>query len=177
MIRENKMQGTDQDQQARQFLLLIEWLTGAGFEHYEISNFARPGYRSRHNSAYWSIGPSGRGKTYLGIGPSAHSYNGTGRQWNISNNQQYIRSIESGIVPFTREELSGVQKKNEYIMTALRTYEGIDLGYFDEREQQRLTLASKVHMEKGHLLVSDEYIRLTTPGKLFADGIAADLFE
>ena len=177
MIRENKLQGTDQDHQARQFLLLISWLTAAGFEHYEISNFARPGYRSRHNSAYWSVGPTGQGKKYLGIGPSAHSYNGTGRQWNISNNQQYIRSIESGIVPFTVEELNGVQKKNEYIMTALRTYEGIELARLDAADRQRLALASKVHLERGHLVVSDEHIRLTTEGKLFADGIAADLFE
>jgi oxygen-independent coproporphyrinogen-3 oxidase len=177
MIREKKMADTDQDQQARQFLLLIDWLTAAGYEHYEISNFAKPGYRSRHNSAYWSIRPDGSGNRYLGIGPSAHSFNGSHRQWNISNNQQYIRSINAGAVPYTREELSGIQRKNEYIMTALRTDQGIDLGHFDAGEKNRLSAASRSFVEKGFLIAGPDSIRLTTRGKLFADGIAADLFE
>ncbi len=177
MIRENKWADPDQETQARQYLSLIEWLREAGFEHYEISNFARPGFRSRHNSAYWSIGPDGRGKKYLGLGPSAHSFNGSSRQWNVANNQQYIRSIQEGVVPAVKEELDQVQRKNEYLMTALRTIEGIELMRLDREERQRLTRISSPYAEKGYIQIESNRIRLTDRGKLFADGIAADLFE
>jgi oxygen-independent coproporphyrinogen-3 oxidase len=177
MVREKKMADTDQDVQARQFLLLIEWLRAEGFEHYEISNFARPGFRSRHNSAYWSIGPDGKGERYLGLGPSAHSFNGSSRQWNVANNQQYIRSIQEGKIPAVKEELDPVQRKNEYLMTALRTAEGIELSRLDQEERQRLQKISSPYADKGYLELENDRIRLTDRGKLFADGIAADLFE
>ena len=93
MIRQHKSEDMDPAKQSPQFLLLMQWLEEAGYEHYEISNFAKPGYRSRHNSSYWSAGADGQGIKYLGLGPSAHSYNGSERQWNISNNNQYIRSM------------------------------------------------------------------------------------
>jgi oxygen-independent coproporphyrinogen-3 oxidase len=88
MIKEKKKEDIQQEKQAEQFLLLMQWLEDAGYEHYEISNFAKPGFRSRHNSSYW------QGKKYLGLGPSAHSFNGESRQWNISNNNTYIESLE-----------------------------------------------------------------------------------
>src|SRR6185503_4418719 len=122
LIREKKKENVQQEKQAEQFLLLMEWLEEAGYEHYEISNFAKPGFRSKHNSSYW------QGKKYLGIGPSAHSFNGVSRQWNISNNNIYIESLSKKEIPFEKEILTDAQKLNEYIMTSLRTVEGLDLG-------------------------------------------------
>ncbi|HSU28021.1 MAG TPA: radical SAM family heme chaperone HemW, partial [Chitinophagaceae bacterium] len=100
MIRDQRSEDVNPDQQARQFMLLMEWMEKAGYEHYEISNFAKPGQRSKHNSSYW------RGTSYLGMGPSAHSYNGISRQWNVSNNTTYINSIQSGMLPAEIETLT-----------------------------------------------------------------------
>ncbi len=170
MIREHKKENVDPDKQSEQFLLLMEWLEEAGYEHYEISNFAKPGMRSRHNSSYWE------GKKYLGIGPSAHSYNGMIRQWNISNNQQYINSIKQGFVPFEKEELTENQKLNEYIMTSLRTMEGISLEKIKEPERNHLLEKSKKYLESGLMKMENDHLLLTKEGKLLADGIAAGLF-
>jgi oxygen-independent coproporphyrinogen III oxidase len=170
-------QGADIDPelQANHFNLLIDRLNKAGFEHYEISNFALPGFRSRHNSSYW------QGKPYLGLGPSAHSYNGMGRQWNIANNSLYLKSMEQGIVPFEEEILTETQKLNEYIMTALRTMEGISLKHIGEnwsnQLQQEIVTESKPHFGTGKLLLVNERLVLSGAGKFFADGIAADLFR
>ena len=127
MITLKKKAGINTDQQARQFLLLMKWMRDAGYEHYEISNFAKPGYRSRHNSSYW------QGKKYIGIGPSAHSYDGTTRRWNVANNALYIQSIKKNIIPFEEEKLTRVQQLNEYIMTSLRTMEGLDLESYRKK--------------------------------------------
>lgn len=121
----------------------MEWLERAGYEHYEISNFAKPGFRSRHNSSYW------QGKKYLGLGPSAHSFNGNERQWNISNNTIYIETINSGIVPFEKETLTDLQKTNEYIMTALRTSEGIELKKVDVATSFKLQAASRKYLDNN----------------------------
>jgi len=121
MISLKKKVDIDTDQQARQFLLLMKWLKEAGYEHYEISNFAKPGYRSKHNNSYW------QGKKYIGIGPSAHSYDGESRRWNVANNTLYIQSIKNNIIPFEEEKLTNGERLNEYIMTSLRTIEGLDL--------------------------------------------------
>src|SRR5450432_814664 len=107
MIAQHKKQDVDTEKQARHFLLLMDWLQQAGFEHYEISNFAKPGNRSRHNSSYW------QGKKYLGLGPSAHSFNGVSRQWNIANNAQYIQSLNQNKIPFEEETLTDTQRLNE----------------------------------------------------------------
>src|SRR5690606_36088767 len=126
-IQNKKTSGIDTDQQARHFLLLQERLEAAGYEQYEISNFAKPGFRSRHNSSYW------QGKKYLGIGPSAHSFNGTSRQWNIANNALYISAIQNNELNFEKEILTIPQQLNEYIMTSLRTMEGTDLDLIKEK--------------------------------------------
>jgi len=118
MIALRKKEPVDAEKQAGQFSQLMEWMQEAGYEHYEISNFARPGYRSRHNSSYWS------GDHYYGFGPAAHAFDGNSRRWNIANNALYIRSIEKGLIPFEEETLTSTQQLNEYIMTALRTMEG-----------------------------------------------------
>jgi len=174
MIIQHKKEDTDTEKQARHFLLLMDWLQQADYEHYEISNFARPGSRSRHNSSYWA------GKKYLGLGPSAHSFNGSSRQWNIANNGLYIQSVEKNILPFEEEILTDTQRLNEYIMTSLRTQEGLDLNYtaltFGENARQQLQTNSSKFIATEKLQLNREALQLTKEGKLFADGIAADLF-
>ncbi|HEU4858653.1 MAG TPA: radical SAM family heme chaperone HemW [Chitinophagaceae bacterium] len=170
MIKEKKREGVQQEKQAEQFLLLMQWLEDAGYEHYEISNFAKPGFRSRHNSSYW------QGKNYLGLGPSAHSFNGESRQWNISNNNTYIESLEKITIPFEKETLTPSQKTNEYIMTALRTKEGLDLDKLPGSVSHELRAASNKFIGSGRLILRENKLILTKEGKLFADGIAAELF-
>jgi oxygen-independent coproporphyrinogen-3 oxidase len=174
MIKTKKSVAVDQEKQASQFLTGIQKLEAAGFEHYEISSFARPGKRSRHNSSYW------QSKKYLGLGPSAHSFDGTTRQWNISNNALYIKSLTAGQLIYESENLLPKDLLNEYIMTSLRTTEGLDLQHVTEhfgKENGRLlenNASAYIHsnqMEKKH-----EKLVLTRNGKLFADGIAAALF-
>jgi oxygen-independent coproporphyrinogen-3 oxidase len=160
----------DPDQQARQFLLLMDWLESAGYEHYEISNFARPGWRSRHNTAYWL------GKKYLGLGPSAHSFNGIERQWNVANNAVYIKSIQDGIIPAEKEVLTKVQQLNEYIMTSLRTMEGLSAGYVKNNFNKDVIHSAQKFIRAGNMTWDGERLRLTKEGKLLADGIAAELF-
>jgi oxygen-independent coproporphyrinogen-3 oxidase len=175
LIRQGKKENPDADTQARQFLLLMNALGNAGYEHYEISNFALPGMRSRHNSAYWS------GVPYHGFGPSAHSYDGRSRQWNIANNAAYIRALQENRIPSEKEILSPVQRFNEYLMTRLRTMEGLNMHHVREEwgdgVADQLARAAAVHVHRGHAFVGNNSLTLTTEGKLFADGIAADLFR
>lgn len=175
MINKKTVENVDTDKQAKHFQLLTGWLQAAGFEHYEISNFAKPGYRSRHNTSYW------KGRNYLGLGPSAHSFNGQSRQWNISNNALYLTSIMQGTIPFEIETLTLRQQFNEYIMTGLRTLEGISLRLIEERWGQDYKEATLVnclkHITSGNLECINNQVRLTVAGKFMADGIAADLFS
>jgi oxygen-independent coproporphyrinogen III oxidase len=174
MIKRNQAPVVNTDDQARQFLLLMAWLEQAGYDQYEISNFALSGRRSRHNSAYW------QGKHYLGLGPSAHSFNGTSRQWNVSNNAQYIASINSNTIPFEMETLTGTQQLNEYIMTSLRTMEGTDLLHVQKlaglQASHSLQKNSLQYIQQHWLLEHDNRLILTREGRLFADRIAAELF-
>lgn len=170
MIRGHKAEDVNPDKQAEQFLLLMEWLEKARYEHYEISNFSKPGFRSRHNSSYW------QGKKYLGLGPSAHSFNGTSRQWNVADNFRYINSIDEGILFFEKEELTGTQQSNEYIMTSLRTSEGLDLGKLEEVAGNKLRTASQKYINSGLMKEQNNRLILTKEGRLLADGITAALF-
>ena len=174
MITLKKKKDVDTDDQARQFKLLMSWMKEAGYEHYEISNFAKPGFRSRHNSSYW------QGKKYLGIGPSAHSYNGSLRRWNVANNALYIQSLQNNIIPFEQEKLNGTQRLNEYIMTSLRTMEGLNLKFveknFSMKERERIEDLASNYSQRKLMMRENENFVLTEEGKLFADGIAADLF-
>jgi oxygen-independent coproporphyrinogen-3 oxidase len=170
MIRQQQTENINPEKQSEQFLLLMQWLEDAGYEHYEISNFAKPGMRSRHNSSYW------QGKNYLGLGPSAHSFNGSERRWNVSNNIIYIESITKGIIPSEKEVLTDVQKLNEYIMTSLRTTEGLKLERFDEVAAEKLKAASRKFIDTGLMKSASNSLFLTREGKLLADGIAAELF-
>ena len=170
LIKEQKTADIDPDKQSEQFLLLMQWMEEAGYEHYEISNFAKPGFISKHNSSYW------RGKKYLGIGPSAHSFDGASRQWNISNNNIYIDSIEKGIIPYEKEILTPTQQLNEYIMTSLRTMEGLDLNQVEKALGHQLRTGSRKFIERGLMAEEKGHLKLTKEGKLLADGIAAELF-
>lgn len=174
MVGRQQVADVDPEQQARQFLILMEAAREAGYEHYEVSNFAKPGWRSRHNSAYW------QGVHYLGIGPGAHSYDGQKRSWNIANNALYVSGIAAGTPLREEENLSARDRYNEYIMTALRTMEGIQLEKIrsanGEAQVQDLIRQAAVYQSRQQLTITPEAIRLTDEGKLFADGIAADLF-
>lgn len=173
-ISQHQKQDIDPEQQRRQFLFLMDYMQLADFEHYEISNFAKPGHRSKHNSSYW------HGTHYLGLGPSAHSFNGTSRQWNVANNQQYIQSLQQGLVPFEKEELTATQQLNEYIMTSLRLMEGCDLHFVQEKfgpeKATQLQQESMLFQQKNWLIEKNNHLILIREGKLFADRIASDLF-
>jgi len=170
MIRLKQSPDINSEKQSEQFLLLMQWMKGAGYEHYEISNFAKPGWRSKHNSSYWS------GEKYIGIGPSAHSFNGKERQWNIANNNIYITSIEKSVIPFEKELLTPEQRTNEYIMTSLRTIEGLDLIKVDKLNRERISGISEKYINSGLMKRHENFLTLTDEGKLLADGIAAELF-
>jgi oxygen-independent coproporphyrinogen-3 oxidase len=173
-IRLQQKQSVNADQQSRQFLFLMDYLQQAGFEHYEISNFAKPGHRSKHNSSYW------HGTHYLGLGPSAHSFNGNTRQWNVAHNQQYIQSLEKGIIPVEQEELTETQQLNEYIMTSLRLMEGCDLQLigkkFGDEKAAIIRQEADAAIHNNWVLEQEGHLILTREGKLFADRIASDLF-
>jgi len=164
----------DDEMAAAQFDILVTILEEKGFEHYELSNFGKPTYFSINNSSYWL------GKKYIGIGPSAHSYDGKNRGWNVSNNSLYIQSILEGKLPIEIETLSKTDRYNEYIMTGLRTIWGVSLErieqefgktYLDYLNQQ----AAKF-IEDHLLFIDDDVLRTTKKGKFVSDGIASDLF-
>lgn len=165
----------DPDRQSAQFLQLMKRMADAGYNHYEISNYALPGKESRHNSSYW------KGDAYLGLGPSAHSFDGQRtRRWNLSNNSLYIESLLKGVIPYEEEVLLDEQLMNEYIMTSLRTKEGISLAFirmrFGAAHANRLIVSSEKFNTAGRMRIHQDHLQLTDEGKLFADGIAADLF-
>lgn len=175
LIHTNKASDVDNGKQARQFLLLMQWLREKGYEHYEVSNFAKPGFRSRHNSSYW------KGEKYLGLGPSAHSYNGNERRWNIANNNLYIKSINEGQSKRETEILTPTQKLNEYIMISLRTVEGIDLDRlekeFGTEERKRVEGQIQKFVSCNLIQLNNAFAQLTDEGMLRADGMASALFR
>lgn len=156
------------------FMLLIEKLRANGYVHYELSNFAKPGYYSKNNSAYWL------GKKYVGIGPSAHSFDGRYRSWNISNNPLYIKAIEAGELPSEIEELSVFDRYNEYVMTGLRTIWGVDLtrvsNEFGATFHDYLVRESASFIADGLMQQQANILTITDKGKFLSDGIASDLF-
>ena len=159
---------------ARQFEIMLDWMEKNNYIHYEISNFGKKDFFSRHNISYWT------GEAYLGLGPSAHSFVPGKRFWNISNTNQYIESIKTGTLPHEAETLSVSQQINEYIMTSLRTIWGCNLqrirDEFGETYYDLVKSSSNKFLSKGLLLLQDSHLTLTKKGKFLADGIAADLF-
>lgn len=173
-ILQGKSPAPDDAQSLRQYTLLQGILSQSGYEHYEISNFSKPGYESKHNTSYWY------GIPYLGIGPAAHSFNRVSRQWNVANNPKYVHAIAEGQVPYEREELSPVMRYHELVMTGMRTSRGIDtieiarLGpaFLNHFEKQ----AAK-YMAEGKIERTDQGLyRLLPAYYFFADGIASDFF-
>jgi oxygen-independent coproporphyrinogen-3 oxidase len=174
MIEIGKSVDVDEDQQARQFLILSDKMIAAGYEHYEISNFAKPGMRSKHNTSYWNNIP------YFGFGPGAHSFDGKSRYWNVSHNSRYIEAIAQEILAYEKEDLTPMQLLNEYIMTSLRTMEGTSLVTIQQKwgEENVIKIQSKLQnwVSQGYINFNGDRFYLTREGKLFADGIAGDLF-
>ena len=159
---------------AKHFEVLLEETSTQGLTHYETCSFGHPDYFSRHNTSYWL------GKTYMGVGPSAHSFDGAKRSWNVSNNSKYIKSLEANVRPFESEVLSVENRFNEYIMTGLRTIWGVSLDKieadFGEKIKAQLLENSKKFRNLNTLLLEDNHLKITKAGKFLSDGIASDLF-
>ena len=173
-IERGKIKPVDDEAAKLHFEILMETLTKHGFEHYEFSNFGKPGYFSENNTAYWL------GKPYLGVGPAAHSYDGNSRKWNISNNPLYIKALEKRGIPQETETLSLSDKYNEYVMTRLRTKFGVELAEvsekFGEKYKVHFTELAKPLQKEDLLQKKNGIYHITSKGKFLSDGIAADLF-
>jgi oxygen-independent coproporphyrinogen-3 oxidase len=164
----------DDEQAQEHFQLLLDYLQAADFIHYELSNFGKEGFFSRNNSAYW------QGKSYLGIGPSAHSFNGQQRSWNVRNNSIYINSIKNDILPSEVETLTVTDRYNEYVMTGLRTIWGVSVTKveteFGKSYKNYLLKQAQKHINEHLLYLDDDKLLVAKKGKFLSDGIAADLF-
>ena len=164
----------DDEKQQHQFQMMVETLTSHGFDHYEISNFGKPDFYSKHNTSYWL------GKLYTGVGPSAHGYNGKERYWNIANNSKYIQSIQQNKLNQEREILSPNDILNELTMIGLRTVYGIDLKLLKDQIPEELFTEwqenTKQFIEEGKLNLKENKLYLNPEFRFFADGIASDLF-
>ncbi|MDB4273788.1 radical SAM family heme chaperone HemW [Algibacter sp.] len=174
-IKKGIIDNVDDDLAQEQFNILGDKLEVSGFINYELSNFGKPHYFSRNNSAYW------QGKLYLGIGPSAHSFNGDQRSWNVSNNTKYIKTIQKNELPSESETLSKTDKFNEYIMTGLRTIWGVSLekveNDFGENYKKQLLQQSEIYIKEHLLYIEDDKLLTTKKGKFLSDGIASNLFK
>ena len=173
-VKKGKAPAINEEQSARQFEILMKAMQEKGYHHYEISNFALTGYYAKHNTNYWL------GKHYLGIGPSAHSFNGKSRQWNIAHNAHYLKAIQNNELPFQLENLSKNQQYNEYIMTGLRTIWGIDLEkvqQWGKAFESYFLLNIQPFLENKTIFRKNNRFYLTKQGKLLADHIAAELFK
>lgn len=173
-IETGKIAPVDDEVSKKHYEILVEFMEQQGFDNYEFSNFGKTGFESRNNTAYWE------GKPYLGIGPSAHSYNGKTRSWNVANNSIYIKKISENILPSDEEILSVEDRYNEYIMTGLRTKKGVSLlkieNEFGERFVKYLMNQAKDHLEKEDLLLDDNILKISRKARFLSDGISADLF-
>ncbi|WP_139002151.1 radical SAM family heme chaperone HemW [Hyunsoonleella aestuarii] len=174
-IKKGIIDDVDDDLAQEQFYILVEKLEASGFVNYELSNFGIPKYISKNNSAYWL------GKPYLGIGPSAHSFNGDQRSWNVSNNTKYIKSIQKNELPVEREVLTITDKFNEYVMTGLRTIWGVSLKgvelSFGNNYKKYLLQQSEIYIKQHLLYIEDDKLLTTKKGKFLSDGIASNLFK
>jgi oxygen-independent coproporphyrinogen-3 oxidase len=174
MISKEKYPPVSEEQAARQYMIMVNVLKEAGYLHYEISNFCLPDFESKHNSNYW------KGASYLGVGPSAHSFNGTSRRWNVSNISEYVNIINEGGIAYEEEVLTPVQRYNEYVMTGLRTMWGCKASYilehFGSSCHDLFIRCTGRHLAAGGMWQVGDRYGLTDEGMLFADGIAAEFF-
>ena len=173
MLQKHKVEEVDEESSVDFFALMIDQLTKAGFQHYEISNFCKPDMYSQHNSSYWT------GKKYLGCGPSAHSFNGSTRQWNVSSLDKYIAGIEKGIPDFEIEELNVTTRYNDFVITSLRTMWGLSLNRLEEEfgtEFKQYCLENaQTYLDSGKLEIRDNTLFLSKEGIFISDGIMSDL--
>ncbi|ASW74740.1 coproporphyrinogen III oxidase [Chryseobacterium piperi] len=174
-ILKGKVANPKEEEQNKEFYYLSDFLKDHGFDHYEVSNFAKPGFYSRHNSSYWKY------KEYLGIGPSAHSYNGYDvRSWNVANNQQYIKKLNSNLLAKESEILSQEDQFNEMMMIGLRTMWGVDLGSLNSKFPEEFLQKSQNEIQQkiseGILIVENNHLKIPEKHWFMADGIASDLF-
>ncbi|WP_418636259.1 radical SAM family heme chaperone HemW [Winogradskyella sp.] len=174
-IKKGIIDNVDDEQAHEQFHMLKDKLEASGFVHYELSNFGKDGYFSKNNSAYW------QGKSYLGIGPSAHSFNGKQRGWNVKNNSKYINAIAQHELPIEIETLTQTDQYNEYIMTGLRTIWGVSFRKVEEDFglvfKDYLIEQSEVFINQQLLYIDDGHLRVTKKGQFLCDGIASELFK
>jgi len=174
LIKTGVVSPMDDSMAERHYNILLELTEKEGFENYEFSNFSKPNFQSQNNTAYW------QGKRYLGIGPSAHSYDGNIRSWNVSNNTKYIKSIELGVLPSEKEILSKMDKYNEYIMTGLRTKWGVSIQkieyIFGDKYRDYLLEQAKKSLKNDLLSLDKDVLLITKKGRFLGDGIASDLF-
>lgn len=174
MIKKGEIANVDDGFAQEQYHILLDTLGNADFVCYEISNFGKEGYFSKNNTAYW------QGKKYIGIGPSAHSFDGQRRGWNIRNNAKYLRSIQEGKLPMEAEILTTTDRYNEYVMTGLRTIWGVSLkkitSEYGEKYSKYLFDQSSKPIEQKLLFMEDDTLKVTKKGKFLVDGIASDLF-
>lgn len=172
LVDTGKVEAPGDEVQARQYDILVDELKRAGIMQYEVSNFSRPGFESRHNSAYW------KGIAYLGIGPSAHSFNGRIRRWNVANNHRYMRGIEEGKPEFGQEELTLEEMFNERLLTGLRTRDGVDMNdlHPDFRGSEAFEKRLDEFTACGWVIRSEQRFFLSQEGMLRADYIASELF-
>ena len=174
-IKKGLIENVEEELAEQQFYMLVEKLEATNFIHYELSNFGKVGYFSKNNTAYW------QGKPYLGIGPSAHSFNGHQRSWNVRNNSKYIKALQENTLPCEVETLSKTDKYNEYIMTGLRTVWGVSIEYieknFGKPYKMYLLEQSKKHINQDLLYIDNGKLLVTKKGKFLSDGIASDLFK
>ena len=171
LLEEGKVKEIDEERSLAMYDRLIDRLQEAGYEHYEISNFARKGWRSRHNSSYWQLVP------YIGIGAAAHSYDGRRRQWNIADINSYINHIQQGIVPAEGELLDKDSRYNDHVMLALRTCEGLDLSTLDSDERSYCEETAKKFVLDGLLVKTDNHLRLSRKGLFVSDMIMSELMK
>lgn len=171
LLEQQRVSEIADSQSLDMFNLLVDTLTTNHYEHYEISNFAREGFSSRHNASYW------QGIPYLGLGPSAHSYDGNSRQWNVSNLHKYMDAIENGTVPMEKETLDEDTKYNDWITTALRTKEGLDLNLLSEAHREYLLRAAEPHLREGNLVLTNNNIALSRAGIFISDSVMSDLVK
>ncbi len=172
--QKGKLNEASEDYASEQFYHLSEYLRKAEYEHYEVSNFGKKGFHSKHNSSYWQQKP------YLGIGPSAHSYDGKNRQFNISNNAKYLKGLQENEIPAELDILTSEDRINEYLMTSLRTSVGCNLEYLKKELDYDLMKNANPQIElwksTGLCILEDDYLKLTLKGRLLADKLASDLF-
>ena len=169
LLEQGKIEEIDEETSRNMYETLIQLLTKTGYEHYEISNFARPGYRSRHNSSYWHDIP------YLGIGASAHSYNKATRSWNVDNIKKYIEAISNGILPSESEVIDSDTHYDALITTALRTKEGININGLEEKYRHHLLTEAQRHIAQGLLTLTDNRLSLSRKGLYVSDMVMSDL--